>query len=85
MPGRFWALTHLEFTRLLEGFNWRQELKWQKVYRLWSANLKDPASVSYERFMGREKPGPQTLEEKFEVLKQMIEYDRINGTKTVTE
>jgi hypothetical protein len=62
----------------VEGFSWREEMKWRRTYRLWSVNLKDPASVTFDRFMGREPV--LTEREKFDQLWELLEEDRKKGT-----
>lgn len=60
---------------MVEGFNWREEEKWKHTYRLWAVQLKDPGSISFERFMGREL----SEQEKFSQLWELIEADRLKG------
>jgi hypothetical protein len=58
---------------LVEGFSWREEMKWQRTYRLWSVNLKEPGSVTFEEFMGRpKKPSDMTEEEILSAWEEVV-------------
>jgi hypothetical protein len=55
-------MTFPEFFRRVKGFQAREEMKWKRVYALWSVHVKEPPT--FEEFMGRpKKPSDMTDEE----------------------
>lgn len=74
-PAEFWTLTLSEFNDLVRGYDWRQELEWQRVAQLaaWvmSPHLKRP--IGADKLFKRKKSTPKavSLEEKRRELEEL--------------
>jgi hypothetical protein len=64
-------MSFFEFFSYRDGFYAREEMKWKRVYVLWSVQMKEPPT--FEQFMGRpKKPSDMTDEEILAEWEQVV-------------